>query len=104
MVSDSYPEYSTKIIKKIECPFCKKGEISVHYRPSMRRFSSSSSASAGTKRKAYFTPEKHTVLSEKCPNCGKSKKEIERALKEGPRMSHEEIIRRAKAAGLPLRF
>ena len=40
----------------------------------------------------------------KCPNCGKSKKEIEDALKHGVPPSHEEIIRRAKEAGLPLKI
>ncbi|NHJ33182.1 MAG: hypothetical protein FK732_09985 [Asgard group archaeon] len=97
-------EYSTRIIQEIECPFYKKGKLKVLYKPSMRRFTTSSSSSAGTKRKAYFTPEKHVIMSEKCPSCGKTKNEIERRLKDGPKLSHKEIIRRAKEAGLPLRF
>ena len=48
--------------------------------------------------------EKYEVISEKCPNCGKTKKEIQKRLKEGPKLSHEEIIRRAKEAGLPLKI
>ena len=70
----------------------------------MVRFTSSSSASAGTKRKAYRTPESYEILSDECPNCGKSKKEIDKALKGEPKFSHEEIIKKANDAGLPLKI
>ena len=92
-------EYSTRITGEIECPFC-KAKIQLLYKPSMIRFSSSSSASAGTKRKAFRTQEKYEVLVEKCPNCGKSKKEIEKALEKGKEPSNEEIVRRLREAGL----
>lgn len=60
----------------------------------------------GSNRKTIpkLVPGKDEVLSEKCSNCGKSKKEIEKALKKGISLSHKEIIRRAKEAGLPLKF
>jgi DNA-directed RNA polymerase subunit RPC12/RpoP/rubredoxin len=103
MVLDELPEYSTRITQEIECPFC-KAKIKVLYKPSMMRFTNSSSASAGTKRKAFRTPEKYEILADKCPNCGKSKKEIERALREGRQLSNEEIIKRMKEAGLPLKI
>ena len=99
MVLGDMPEYSTRITQEVECPFC-KAKISVLYKPSMIRFTSSSSASAGTKRKAFRTQEKYEIIPDKCPNCGKSKKEIEKALKEGKQPSNEEIIRRMKEAGL----
>jgi hypothetical protein len=44
------------------------------------------------------------ILLDKCPSCGKTKKEIEKALKEGKQLSNEEIIKRMKEAGLPLRI
>lgn len=103
MLPDEIPEYSTRITKDIECPFCKKGKIKVLYKPSMLRFKVSRIA-AGTKRIPYRTQEKYELLVDKCPNCGKTKRQIEKALKEGIPPSHEEIIRRAKDAGLPLRF
>jgi len=102
-MSNELPEYSTRITEEIECPFCKT-KIKVLYKPSMIRFTNSSSASAGTKRKAFRTQEKYEILLDKCPNCGKRKNEIEKALREGRQLSNEEIIERLKAAGLPLRI
>ncbi len=104
MLSNELPEYSTRIIEEIECPFCNKGKIKVLYKPSMIRFTASSSASVGTKRKAFRTQEKYEVLVNKCPNCGKTKKEIEKRLKEGKPIPHKELIRRIKEAGLPLKI
>lgn len=103
MLPDGIPEYSTRITKIIECPFCKVGKIKVLYKPSMLQFKVSRIA-AGTKRTPYRTHEKYELLVDKCPECGKTKKQIETALKEGIPPSQEEIIRRAKEAGLPLRF
>ena len=103
MLLGDTPEYSTRITKTIECPFCKIGKIKVLYKPAMLQFKISRIA-AGTKRTPYRTQEKYELLVDKCPECGKSKKQIETALKEGIPPSHEEIIRRAKEAGLPLRF
>ncbi len=40
------------------------------------------------------------VLVAKCPNCGKTKEEIEKRLKEGKVPSREEVIRRMREIGL----
>lgn len=85
----------------IECPFCKQKTIRVMHRPEVY---STQTIRVGSNRKTIpnLTPSKDEVLSEKCSSCGKTKKEIEKALKEGVPPSREEIIRRAKEAGLPL--
>jgi DNA-directed RNA polymerase subunit RPC12/RpoP len=98
MVLDDIPEYSTKITKEIECPFC-KAKISVLYKPAMIQFHVSRIA-AKTARVPYRTQERYEILSDKCPNCGKSKKEIEKALAKGKEPSNEEIVRRLREAGL----
>ena len=63
-------------------------------------------ARAASNKKAmnYYKDEKYEILSSKCPNCGKSKKEIEKALKQGKQPSREEVLKRMKEAGLPTRF
>ena len=99
---DEPPEYSTRITKEIECPFCKE-KIKVLYKPSMLQFKVSRVA-AKTARVPYRTKEKYEVLVDKCPKCGKTKKQIKKALEEGIPPSHEEVIRRAKEAGLPLKI
>jgi len=90
-------------IIEVECPFCKKGKIRISRSPEKY---TTQTIRVGSNRKTIpkLIPGKQTVLSEKCPNCGKSKKEIEDALKHGVPPSHEEIIRRAKEAGLPLKI
>jgi Zn ribbon nucleic-acid-binding protein len=87
----------------IECPFCKKETIQILHSPEVY---SSHTIRVGSNKKTIpkLTHAKDQILSEKCSNCGKSKKEIEKALKEGIPMSHEEIIRRAREAGLPLKI
>ena len=102
VVLDDFPEYSTRITRDIECPFCKT-KIKALYKPSVLQFHVSR-ISAKTARVPFRTQEKYEILVEKCPNCGKSKKEIEKRLKEGKQPSNEEIIRRMKEAGLPLRI
>ena len=99
---DELPEYSTRITKEIECPFC-KAKIKVLFKPSMLQFHISR-VSAKTARVPYRTREKYEILVNKCPNCGKTKKEIEKALREGVPLPHEEILKRLKEAGLPTKF
>jgi len=48
----------------------------------------------------YYKDEKYEILIEKCPNCGKSKKEIEKALKHGKELPNEEVLKRLREAGL----
>lgn len=98
MLNDSFPEYSTQSTKEMECPFC-KAKIKTLYKPSMIQFHVSR-VSAKTARVPYRTKEQYKILIDKCPNCGKSKKEIERALKEGMEVPNSEVIRRLKEAGL----
>lgn len=95
---DDTPEYSTKITKEIECPFC-KSKIQVLYKPSVLQFHVSR-ISAKTARTPFMSKEKYEILVEKCPNCHKSKKEIEKALAKGKELPNEEIVRRLREAGL----
>lgn len=85
--------------KTIKCPFCEQGDIITIYIPRMM-VTTYGRASSNKKAMNFFKNEKYEILSEKCPNCGKSKKEIERALIEGIPLSNKEIIRRMKEAGL----
>jgi hypothetical protein len=39
--------------------------------------------------RARTTQEKYKIPDERCPNCGKAKKEIEKAPKEGKEMSND---------------
>ena len=89
--------------KIIKCPFCEQGNITTLHTQGMM-ITKYARASSNKKAMNYFKDEKYEILSEKCPNCGKSKKEIEKALKEGVPPTHDEIIRRMKEAGLPLKI
>jgi len=64
------------------CPFCEQEVLEVMWWPSHTAIHTSRSAIAkGTTRSKKA--EGHVLLSEKCSNCGKSKKEIEKFWKEG---------------------
>jgi len=60
------------------CPFCEQETILVVYRPSFKAAKLSRSAAAGGKTTWRRVDEGITILSEKCSNCGKTAKEIER--------------------------
>jgi len=64
------------------CPFCEQEILEILWWPSHKaaRVSRSAIAKNTTWRRKS---EGHVLLSEKCPNCGKTKKDIERAWKEG---------------------
>jgi ribosomal protein L44E len=83
----------------IECPFCNKQTIQILHSPEVY---STQTIRVGSNRKTIpnLTPAKDQVLTLKCPNCGKSKKEIEYALIHGKELSREEVVRRLKEAGL----
>jgi len=89
--------------KIIKCPICGQGDITTLYTPKIM-ITRYGRAASNKKAITYFKDEKYQVLSDKCPNCGKSKKEIEKRLKEGKEPSNEEIIKRMKEAGLPLKI
>ena len=85
---------------KIMCPFCEKETISATHIPSMT-VASTSRTSAGAKTKFYKTKEKYEIQSG-CSNCGKSQKEVEKALKEGKKDTEKEkrILERLKKQGI----
>jgi sarcosine oxidase delta subunit len=91
--------FNTQRIEEIECPFCKEMTIKVFHKE--ETFSAQRTRCRSGKSTAYIrSPEKYEILVDKCPSCGKSKKEIERALIEGIPLSNKEIIRRMTEAGL----
>lgn len=83
---------------EIGCPFCEKGIIKVLHRPPVLK-EMRKSPWGGCKKSYKMSKEVYEVLND-CSNCGKSKKEIEKVLKEGKEPSHEEVIRRLKEVGL----
>lgn len=82
-----------------ECPFCKEGKIKILHREETYSFQRPH-ASSNVKTIPKISPEKYEVFSEKCPNCGKSKKELEKALEKGKEPSREDVIKRLREAGL----
>jgi hypothetical protein len=64
------------------CPFCEQEVLEILWWPSHKAASTSRSAVAKSTKWSRKS-EGHILLSEKCPNCGKTKEEIERAWKEG---------------------
>ena len=78
--------------KTIKCPFCKEGDITVLYFE-REAVSKITRAAGNTKTITYMKDPRTEVLTEKCPNCGKTKKELEKRIKEGSKPSREEIIK-----------
>lgn len=89
---------------EIECPFCKKSVVRILKSESFMQ-AQRTHISAGTKYIYHRVPEKYKVL-ESCPNCGKSKKEIQKALDTGitKELSHAERLKRLRGAGLPTKI
>jgi uncharacterized Zn finger protein len=85
---------------KIKCPFCDKETISATFIPSILQAHTSRTSSKKA-TKFYQTKEKYEILSG-CSNCGKSQKEIIKAMKEGKEDVEKEkkIFERLKAQGL----
>lgn len=85
---------------ELECPFCgKKGVTAKYFPPSL---GSRTSRSAGGKAtKIFRVPERYEGISG-CKFCGKSDKEVEKALKEGKEDTEKEkrILERLKAQGI----
>ena len=67
---------------KEPCPFCGENVLEILWWPGHTAASVSRSAIAKSTRWSK-KPEGHVLFSESCPNCGKTKKEIEKAWKEG---------------------
>jgi len=85
---------------KLECPFCGKQTVKAIHYPSMLQASSSRSAAAGRKIKYYRTKEKYEIASG-CSACGKSEKEIQKALKKRSVKDYTKRIEELRKAGLP---
>jgi len=85
------------------CPFCGKLTISILNIPFVANTFTSKCRAGG--RTTRIQKERHNVLSG-CEACGKSQKEIEKALNEGSakQVSHEERLRRLREAELPLKI
>lgn len=85
------------------CPFCGKLTISILHIPFVANTFTSKCRAGG--RNTVYQKERYDVLSG-CEACGKSQKEIEKALNEGStkQVSHEERLRRLREAGLPLKI
>lgn len=88
----------------LECPFCHKGKVRVFHKegylqPRVSRIS------AGAKVRYYRVPDTYRVL-EDCPECGRKRKDIQRAFETGvsKEVSHEGRLRRLKEAGVPTQF
>ena len=85
---------------KLNCPFCGKSTIdAIFYPPILETKTAYGASRRGTI--TYYTKEKYEIQSG-CSNCGKSQKEIEKALKEGISDVEKEkkIFERLKAQGL----
>jgi len=79
-------EAHTKI--KVECPFCHKETLEAltwpaHTEPRKSRSAVAKSTTAVRKSEGF------ELMSEKCPNCGKSASEIRRAWEQGTRIDIE---------------
>lgn len=87
--------------KTVKCPFCKEGDIDILYTSEHMSVHTTHAAGKSAKIPNYH-PEKYEVYND-CPNCKKKKGEIKEVLKNGgtPPVSHEERLKRIKAAGLP---
>jgi len=83
---------------EIECPFCEKGTIKVLHRPPVLK-EMRKSPWGGCKKSYKMSKEIYEILND-CPNCGKSKKEIEKRLKHGKEPSREDVIKRLREAGI----
>ena len=83
----------------IECPFCGKMTITILHIPFVTNTFTSKCRAGG--KNTIIQKERFDVLSG-CEACGKSKKEVEKALNKGKQIPHEERLKRAKKSGLPV--
>jgi len=81
---------------KLDCPFCGVGKIDVLHIPESVRQSKSGEMSVPRKTKENY------MVESGCSNCGKSQKEVERALKGSNSDVEKEkkIFERLKAQGI----
>ena len=84
----------------IQCPFCGKQTITILHIPFVSKTFTSKSRAGG--KVTRIQKERYNVMSG-CSECGKSQKEVEKALNTGKTReeSHEERLKRVRDAGLP---
>ncbi len=86
----------------MQCPFCKQNVVQCFHRPSYAR-AKTSRISGGSKVLYERVPEVYEVCGN-CPNCGKTKQEIQNYFDGKKEINHEERIARMKNAGIPTAF
>ena len=89
----------TQEIRNLECPFCKKEVVKAVYYPPVLQMRKSRSAAAGTKTRFYHTKERLEIISG-CSNCGRSKEDVVKALKE-MNIDWKKRLKELKKQGLP---
>ena len=84
----------------IQCPFCGKDTITILHIPFVSNTFTSKCRAGG--KITNIQKERHNVISG-CSGCGKSLKEVEKALNSGKtkEVSHEERLKRIRESGLP---
>lgn len=87
----------------LECPFCHKGQIKIRHEEGMVSYRMTRSAAAGSKPVKFRTSDRYYVL-EDCPNCGKTKKEIQEKLEGREEIDHKKLLERLKKQGMPTRI
>lgn len=83
----------------MDCPFCEKAKIKVRHKPSVITKQRCVTGTFGSRYNFRQSKETYDVL-EDCPNCCKTKEEIQKRLKEGKPMDREAILKRMKDMGL----
>jgi predicted RNA-binding Zn-ribbon protein involved in translation (DUF1610 family) len=87
----------------VECPFCGKLGVKAFHKPSHLE-PKATHISAGSGTTYHRVPESYDIVGG-CPNCGKTREQIERAFDTGMtrEVPHEQRLRRLREAGLPTR-
>ena len=88
----------------MKCPFCNIGNITIIHIPSSIGFRKG--PYGGGRAGIVRSTEKTIIVDEKCQSCGKTNKEISKALETGniKQLTHEDTLKRFKDSGLPLVF
>ena len=86
----------------MQCPFCKQQAVQCFHRPAYSQ-AKTSRISGGSKITYTRIPETYEVCGN-CPNCGKTKREIQNFFDGKKEIPHEERIERLKKAGIPTRI
>jgi phage FluMu protein Com len=87
---------------KMKCPLCKIGEITIVHIPSSVRFKKGTWG--GSRPGVIRSSEQNDIQEEKCPYCGKTKKDIQKEFDGEREIDHKEALERLKKRGLPTRI